>query len=423
MINGHKLIQIKQKFSSYSVEDTTERTKSEVVNLKLEKRIKPGDSIAITAGSRGISDINVITMTVIDELIKLRGRPFIIPAMGSHGGATVSGQLKVLEGYGITEKKMGAPIKATMDVVKIGESNNGIPVYVDKNVINADHVVAINRIKPHTRFAGEIESGLIKMLLVGLGKDVGARVYHRAVMKNTFDRIVESVLPIVLSKLSVLFGLAIIENAYGKIADISAMMGEDIIKKESGLKKKSFELMAKLPFRNIDLLIVDNMGKDISGTGMDTNVIGRKDENPSETPNECAGISRIFVRDLTPNSHGNACSIGLADFTTRKLVNKINFQETYINCVTALRPEGAKIPMTFECDKDAIEAAVSTCGIEDPDDMKIVWIKSTLDLEKVIVSEGYLDDLNGRENFEQISSIREITLDSSGNLPLFDMWG
>ncbi|MGR3301771.1 MAG: lactate racemase domain-containing protein [Candidatus Scalindua sp.] len=423
MINGYKLIQIKQKFPSYSIEDLTERIKSEIANLKLENRIKPGDSVAITAGSRGITDINVITRAVIDELIKLQGRPFIIPAMGSHGGATVSGQLKVLEGYGITEEEMGAPIKATMDVVKIGENNNGIPVYVDKNIINADHVVAINRIKPHTRFAGEIESGLIKMLLVGLGKDVGARVYHRAIMKSTFDLIVESALPIVLSKLSVLFGLAIIENAYGKVADISAMIGEDIIKKEPGLKKKSFELMAKLPFRNIDLLIVDNMGKDISGTGMDTNIIGRKDENSSKTPNEGAGISRIFVRDLTPNSHGNACGIGLADFTTRKLVNKINFQETYINCITALRPEGAKIPMTFECDKDAIEAAVSTCGIENPDDMKIVWIKSTLDLEKVIVSEEYLDDLNGRDNFEQISSTREITFDSSDNLPLLDMWG
>ena len=423
MINSHKLIQIKQKFPSYSVEDVTEEIKSEIANLKLQKLIKPGDSIAITAGSRGITDINVITRTVIDELIKLQGKPFIIPAMGSHGGATVSGQLKVLEGYGITEKKMGVPIKATMDVVKIGEINNGIPVYIDKNVINADHVVAINRIKAHTRFAGEIESGLVKMLLVGLGKDAGARVYHRAIMKNSFDMIVESTLPFVLSKLSVLFGLAIIENAYGKVADISAMTGEDIIKEEPGLKKKSFELMAKLPFRNIDLLIVDNMGKDISGTGMDTNIIGRKDENSSKTPNEGAGISRIFVRDLTPNSHGNACGIGLADFTTRKLVDKINFQETYINCVTALRPEGAKIPMTFECDKDAIEAAVSTCGIENHDDMKIVWIKSTLDLEKVIVSEGYLDDLNGRDNFEQISSAREISFDSSGNLPLFDMWG
>lgn len=194
------------------------------------------------------------------------------------------------------------------------------------------------------------------------------------------------------------------------------------LRKNPGLKE-IFELMAKLPFSNIDLLIIDNMGKDISGTGMDTNIIERKDENSSKTANVNAGITRIFVRDLTPNSHGNACGIGLADFTTQKLVNKINFQETYINCVTALRPEGAKIPMTFESDKDAIEAAVSTCGIENAGNMKIVWIKSTLDLEKVIVSDGYLDDLSGRNDLEQISSARKITFDSSGNLPLFDMWG
>ena len=421
MIKSHKLIQIKQKFSSYVVEDITGRIKSEIADLKLDKRIKPGDSIAVTAGSRGISGINTITKAVIDELIKLKGEPFIIPAMGSHGGATVNGQLNVLAGYGITEEKRGVPIKATMEVVKIGEGKNGIPVYIDKNAIAADHIVAINRIKPHTRFAGEIESGLIKMLLVGLGKDVGARAYHRAIMKNTFDLIVESALPFVLSKLSVLFGLAIIENAYGKVADISAMMGEDIIKEEPGLKKKSFELMAKLPCKNIDLLIIDNMGKDISGTGMDTNIIGRKDQNLSKIPGVDAGISRIFVRDLTPNSHGNACGIGLADFTTRKLVNKINFPETYINCVTALRPEGAKIPMTFECDKDALDAAISTCGLENTEDIRIVWIKSTLDLENVVVSEGYLDEINVRDDLEQLSPAEEIAFDSSGNLPLFDM--
>ena len=165
------------------------------------------------------------------------------------------------------------------------------------------------------------------------------------------------------------------------------------------------------------------MGKDISGTGMDTNIIGRKDERSSNIPNVDTGISRIFVRDLTPNSHGNACGIGLADFTTRKLVNKINFQETYINCITGLRPEGAKIPMTFECDKDALDAAISTCGLENAEDIRIVWIKSTLDLEKIIVSEGYLENLYGCDDIEQISSAKEITFDSSGNLPLFDMWG
>jgi len=423
LINHHKLIQIKQNFPFYAIDDITERIKSEIAGIRLDKLIKPGDSIAITAGSRGIADINLITRNVIDELIKLQGKPFIIPAMGSHGGATVNGQLNVLAGYSITEEKMGVPIKASMEVVKIGEGKNGIPVYIDKNALAADHIVAINRIKSHTRFTGQIESGLIKMLLLGLGKDLGAKEYHRAIMQYTFDQIVESALPIVLSELSVLFGLAIVENAYGDIADIRAIMSNDFIKEETKLKKEAFKLMAKLPFRNIDLLIIDNMGKDISGTGMDTNIIGRKDESSSNIPNADTGISRIFVRDLTSNSHGNACGIGLADFTTRKLVNKINFQETYINCVTALRPEGAKIPMTFECDKDALDAAISTCGLENAEDIRIVWIKSTLDLEKIIVSEGYLEDLYGRNDIEQISAAKEITFDSLGNLPLFDIWG
>ena len=422
MINHKKVIQIKQKFPSYAVDDITERIKSEIAGLRLHKLIKPGDSIAITAGSRGISDINLITRNIIDEIIKLQGKPFIVPAMGSHGGATAKGQIDVLAGYDITENKMGVPIKATMEVVKIGEGKNGIPVYIDKNALDADHIVAVNRIKPHTRFAGQIESGLIKMLLVGLGKDLGAKEYHRAIMKYTFDQIVESALPIVLSKLSVLFGLAIVENAYGNIADIRAIMSRDFIKEEPTLKKEAFKLMAKLPFRNIDLLIIDDMGKDISGTGMDTNIIGRKDESSSNIPNADTGISRIFVRDLTPNSHGNACGIGLADFTTRRLVNKINFQETYINCIAGLRPEGAKIPMTFECDKDALDAAISTCGLDNVEDIRIVWIKSTLDLEKIIVSEGYLENLYGCDDIEQISSAKEITFDSLGNLPLFDMW-
>ncbi|ODS34415.1 MAG: hypothetical protein SCARUB_00426 [Candidatus Scalindua rubra] len=432
MVNYPGLIQIKQKFSSQAVDNVIEKVKSEIANLKLGKRIKPGDKIAITAGSRGISDIDIIIKVVIDELIKLQGQPFIIPAMGSHGGATPKGQLNVLAGYGITEENMGAPIKATMEVIKIGENKDGIPVYVDKNAVTADHVVVINRVKPHTRFIGQIESGLIKMLLVGLGKDVGAKIYHQAIMKYTFDQMIESVLPIVLSKLSVLFGLAIIENTYGNVAIIKGMISENFIKEEPELKRESFKLMAKLPFRNIDLLIIDEMGKDISGTGMDTNIIGHKVDSTLQTQDMVKtqnsrkvlnGISRIFVRDLTPKSHGNACGIGLADFTTRRLVNKINFQETYINCIAGLRPEGAKIPMTFDCDKDAINTAISLCGMDDTENIKIVWIKNTLELEKIIVSEAYKGDLKGRDDLEQISSAKEIVFDSSGKFPLFDMWG
>jgi hypothetical protein len=229
----------------------------------------------------------------------------------------------------------------------------------------------------------------------------------------------------VLSKVSVLFGLAIIENAYGNVADIKAIKSEEIIKAEPELKKESSRLMAKLPFKDIDLLIIDEMGKDISGTGMDTNIIGRKQEfthNSGQVLNDDVRIARIFVRDLTPKSHGNACGIGLADFTTRRLVDKIDFQKTYINCLTALRPEGGKIPMTFDCDKDAIDAAISTCVADNTNNARIVWIKNTLDLEKVIISEAYLDDLKRRDNLELLSPARKLAFDSSGNLPPFNAW-
>ncbi len=425
MTNYPKLLQIKQKFTPLVVNNIVEKTKSEIANLKPNKIIKPNDSIAITAGSRGIADINTITKAVVDELIKLQGKPFIIPAMGSHGGATAEGQLDVLAGYGITEENMGVPIKSSMEVVNIGESEDGIPVYLDKNAIAADHIVVINRIKPHTRFVGEIESGLIKMLLVGLGKDIGATIYHRAITKRSFDQIIDFALPMVLSKTSVLMGLAIIENAYGNVADIKAIKGEEIIKAEPKLKKESSRLMAKLPFKDIDLLIIDEMGKDISGTGMDTNIIGHKQKsthNSGQVSNDDVRIARIFVRNLTPKSHGNACGIGLADFTTRRLVDKINSQKTYINCLTALRPEGGKIPMTFDCDKDAVDAAMSTCGINNTSNARIVWIKNTLDLEKIIISETYLDDLKRRDGLEQLSPTRELAFDSSGNLPLFNAW-
>ena len=425
MTNYPKLLRIKQKFTPLVVSNIIEKIKSEIANLKLDKTIKPNDSIAITAGSRGIADINIITKVVVDELIKLRGKPFIIPAMGSHGGATAEGQLDVLAGYGITEESMGVPIKSSMEAVKIGASKDGIPVYLDKNAVTANHIVVINRLKPHTRFVGEIESGLIKMLLVGLGKDIGAKIYHRAVMHSSFDQIMDSTLPIVLSKVSVLFGLAIIENAYGNVADIKVIKSEEFIKAEPELKKEASRLMAKLPFKDIDLLIIDEMGKDISGTGMDTNIIGRKQEsthNSGQVSNDDIRIARIFVRDLTSKSHGNACGIGLADFTTRRLVDKINHQKTYINCLTALRPEGAKIPMTFDCDKDAVDAAISTCGLDNTSNARIVWINNTLDLEKVIISEAYVGDLKRRDDLEQLSPAGELAFDSSGNLPLFNTW-
>ena len=273
--------------------------------------------MAVTAGSRGISAIATITRTVIDTLKAMGARPFIVPAMGSHGGATAQGQTNVLAGYGITESDMGASIKSSMDVVDMGMSPFGFPVYIDKFASEADHIVLINRVKTHTRFSGSIECGLVKMLLVGLGKQKAATIYHRAVLEYPFDEIAYKVVPLLLKQLPVLFGLAIIENARCEVAEIEAVPPERLLQREPKLLTRAVNLMAKLPFDDIDLLVVDEMGKDISGTGMDTSVIGEKDGSWMK-------IKRILVRDLTDKSGGNACGIGFADFTTKRLVDKIN---------------------------------------------------------------------------------------------------
>ena len=404
-----KIALIRQKFKSPAIKDIPGEIRIEMSGLGLTPKIKKGDTVAITSGSRGITNIDLITKTVIEELKNLGLKPFLVPAMGSHGGGTAEGQRDVLQKYGISEETMGVPVKSSMDVVEIGRSEYGIPVYLDKNASEADHVVVLNRIKVHTRFTGTIESGIVKMLLIGLGKREGATMYHRAINQYSFDQIIKSVAPIILSNVKILFGLGILENAYEDIAKIKAMSPDEILEVEPELQAESVELLAKLPFSLPDLLIVDEMGKDLSGTGMDTNIVGKKTQPVS-------GAARIFVRDLTPKSHGNACGIGLADFTTQRLVDKIDYNATYVNCITGQRPEGAKIPMTFKTDREAIDAALSTSGLIKPENAKIMWIKNTLELEEVVVSESFTKGIENNKNIKLLSPFKEIEFDQSGNL-------
>ncbi|MBI4555484.1 MAG: DUF2088 domain-containing protein [Planctomycetes bacterium] len=407
-----KMIKIRQRFSATKVVDVAETVTQELQRLSLGDTLKPGHSVAVTAGSRGISNIGLILRKVVDHLKTLGAQPFIVPAMGSHGGATAQGQLKLLAHYGITEASMGVPIKSSMDVVKIATSPLGLHIYIDKYASEANHIVLVNRVKPHTRFSGKIESGIAKMLLVGLGKHQGASLYHKAVLEYPFDEIAFNVVPTALKKLSVLCGLAIVENAHGEIAWLKALCPEEFLEEEPKLLRRAYELMAKLPLETIDLLVIDEMGKDISGTGMDTTVIGRKDSSPIK-------IKRIFVGDLTEASNGNACAIGLADFTTRRLVDKINLKDTYINCITGLRPEGAKIPIAYDTDREAIEQALNTLGLVDPQEAKIVRIKNTNELETLQVSESCMPQLEDRKDIDIISGPEDWAFDKMGNfLPL-----
>lgn len=403
------MIKIRQVFSTQRVEDVSSATEREISRLKLGSKIRAGDTVAVTAGSRGISDIASITRTVTDVLRGLGAEPFIVPAMGSHGGATPQGQTEVLAKYGITETSMGAPIRSSMDVVDMGISTLGFPIYMDKCAAEADHIVLINRIKTHTRFSGRIESGLVKMLLVGLGKERAAKIYHRAILERPFEEIAYSIVPILLKRLPVLFGLAIIENARGEVAELEAVLPGRFLKREPELLEMAAKLMAKLPFDETDLLIVDEMGKDISGTGMDTSIIGKNG-------NSRVKIKRIFVRDLTDKSDGNACGIGLADFTTRRLVDKINYPNTYINCIAGLRPEGAKIPMTYSTDKEALSHALNTLGPVEPEKARVIRIKNTKYLEELSVSEAHKKELRGRRDLEILSEPEVMSFDPDGQL-------
>lgn len=345
--------------------------------------------IAITAGSRGVAYYPEILATVVDEVKRVGGIPFLIPAMGSHGGATAEGQLEVLRELGITPDSVGAPILSTMEVEEVGRIDGGIPVYVDKYAVKADGIIVVGRVKPHTDFKDRIESGLMKMMAVGLGKHKGAETIHMY-RSEGYHRLIPLAAKLIMEKLPILFGLAIVENAFHEIAVVKAIEPGDIEEEEARLLERAKELLARIPFKDIDVLIVDEIGKEISGAGMDTNVVGRfwlPGESDPRTPN----IRFIVVLDLTERSHGNAVGIGLADITTEKLVRKIDYRATFINALTSGHTITAKIPIFLPTDRDAIAAALYLCRPIDPMEAKVVRIRNTLELERMWVSESLYD--------------------------------
>ncbi|MBW1802431.1 MAG: DUF2088 domain-containing protein, partial [Deltaproteobacteria bacterium] len=310
-----RMMRIHQHFDSPTLHDPAVTVREELTKFPLSSQIRQGDTIAITVGSRGIANIAPIIKTLVEELKSYGAIPFVVPAMGSHGGGTAEGQRTIVEGYGVIEDYTGAPVKSTMEVVHVGSIEDGIPVYFDKYAYNADHVAVVGRIKPHTEFSGDIESGLHKMMLIGLGNHRGARAYHKAFSHYSFDHIVRTVGRVVIEKSNILLGLAIIENHYDETALIRAVAPEDFLAQEKELLILAREWIPRLPFQHVDLLIVDQIGKETSGTGMDTNVIGRKDYSHSPAQEPFPKVTRIYVRDLTEETHGNATGIGIADFT------------------------------------------------------------------------------------------------------------
>ncbi len=413
------MARVKQHFDAPVLTDLPEAIHSELDRIKASSIIKSGDTVAITAGSRGVANITTAVKATVDYLKNLGAKPFVVPAMGSHGGATAEGQTSVLKHYGITESTVGAPVKATMEVVQLGSIENAdaddLPVFMDRYAAEADHVVPLNRIKAHTDFNGSIESGVLKMMVIGLGKQQGANYYHRAFFQYGFEHVITAVGGFILDTGKIAFGIGLLENAHEDTAKAVAMPAESMLRTERELLVEAKSMMGRLPFDELDLLIVDWSGKNISGTGMDTNVIGRMMQNFEPEPLKPA-ILRIFVRDLTEESDGNATGIGLADFTTTRLVNQIDRHSTYMNGITALGPQKSKIPFYYDTDKEAIEVALETIGLTKPENARVIRIESTLRLTDLDLSEVLLQDVDLHSNLEVIGDTLPLQFDSSDNL-------
>ena len=410
-----KMYRIRQKLDPPVVTDVASAVRAEIGKLGLRGRLKPGGRVAVTGGSRGVANIATILRATCDSLKELGAKPFIVPAMGSHGGATAEGQLAVLARYGVTAESMGVPILASMDTVELGRMSWGLPVLVDRHAFEADHIVLVNRVKPHTNFRCHVESGLMKMLVIGLGKHQGALLAHRAAVDVGLDRMVPEVARYSLTTLPILFGVGTVENVRHQTARVQAMLPEALEETEARLLKEAWSLLGRIPFDFLHLLIVDRMGKDISGTGMDPNVIGRMYLSPNEEPKSPRYI-RILVRDLTETTAGNAVGMGLADFSTRRLANKINFQYTYTNALTGLSPMRSKMPIIFETDREAVEGALKTIGLTEPPDAKVARIKNTLDLEYLYASDALVPEIKERGDLEIVSGPHPFHFSAQGDL-------
>ena len=410
-----KMFLAQRNIKSPKIDDVRGAVLNEMRDLNIRGKIKPGMRIAITAGSRGIANIALILSTMVAELMHYGAKPFIVPSMGSHGGATPAGQAGILKVLGITEDSMGCSIKSQMDVVELTRTPEGFPVYLDKEAVAADGIVVVNRVKPHTEYSGDIESGLMKMMTIGLGKHKGALSAHSYAVQYGYQKVITSIGREILKKAPILFGLALVENGHDETARITALPPDLFEVTERRLLQEAKNYLARLPFDKLDILIVEEMGKEISGTGIDTNVIGRVMFVGSPEP-LAPRITRIVVLDLTEESQGSATGVGLADFVTRRLVNKINPQVTYINCFTAMTPEKARIPATGETDREAIEWAFQTIGAVDPRQARVVKIKNTLHLDEIHVSESLFPELGMNAEWSLKGTGRELSFDPMGNL-------
>jgi hypothetical protein len=404
-MDDYHLTKIKQHFHTNSIADINAEVSKEL--LKFRPFIKPDAHIAIAIGSRGIKNLVPVTKEVARFIKENNAHPFLVPAMGSHGGATADGQAGILASYGITEKTIGIPVRSSMEVVELAQGNSSVPVYMDKNAYQSDGVILINRIKPHTDFHARYESGLVKMSVIGLGNEKQASAIHRHGVYG-LTTFIPSTAKQVFDTGKILGGIALVENAYDDTMLVKALRTNDFFEQEPILLDIARKNLPALPVSDIDVLIIDRMGKDISGVGMDPNIIGRTKIFGQDEPDKPT-IKAIVVLDLTDESKGNAIGIGLSDVITKTLYEKIDFSSTYKNAVTSSFIERVKIPIVAASHKEAVEIALRSCGFLKKGEEKIIRIKDTLHLDEIYVSKSIMGLIDGSDG---IKSLKE-------NVPLF----
>lgn len=385
-------MKIRQSFPSRKITDLPGAIRRELSALNLQ--LKPGARIAIGIGSRGIANLATLAQEVIAFLKAKGAQPFVVPAMGSHGGATAKGQAEILEGLGITEAALGVPIVSSMDVVEIPAPGLSHKLYMGRSACESDGVVLLNRIKPHTDFHGTYESGLVKMSVVGLGNHAQAKIMHGLGVGGLRDLIPIAAKEI-LATGKILFGLAVVEDSHDETMRVRALRPEAILAEEPELLRLAVDSMPKLPADRIDILLVETMGKNLSGTGMDTNIIGRIRVKGSPEP-ETPAIGAIIVDDLSPESHGNALGMGLADIITRNLFDKVDFKAMYANVVTTTFLERGKTPIVADTLDQAFDIALRTAGGRPFEQLRVIRIANTLHLEEMLVSPALYQEMAGR---------------------------
>lgn len=406
-----KMVKVKQNFDATKIEDFQAALTKELNQEKIKATVKPGMEIAIAVGSRGVDKLVQKTAITVKFLQELGAKPFIVPSMGSHGGATAEGQRQVLEHLGVTEEAVNAEIRSSMEVIKLGELPNGLPVYIDKIASEADGIVVLNRVKPHTAFRGPVESGIMKMISIGLGKQKGAEACHQLGFKYMAEH-VPAMAKMTMEKMPILFAVATVENAFDKVAKVAVMTPDEIEDKEIELQKTAKSLLPKLFFDQIDVLVIDEIGKNISGDGMDPNITGRY---PTPYAHGGPNVTKMAVLDLTKETEGNANGVGTADFTTQRLVDKMDREVTYANGLTSTVVAPTKIATTLPNDKLVLQAAIKTCNILDFTKVKYVRIKNTLEISEIEVSESLLEHVKEHPNLELVSDLYEIEFDEEGN--------